>query len=266
MNSATARPLHAELPWFGLASPRTVLTKRGELLAGARLQGAPFECRAAADLDHVALRWTQALKSLAPGWRVCWHARKRRLDRLPERPASDPVAARAQAARQAWLLGKGLYSVEASVYWIWDPQLAPQPPRRAQGAGLRSLCERVGLWLAPDRTRRLLETQVAAATARFESAVAAFHGLVQDVTPLEALRSDALFRDLALSANGRQAACNGRLLGPHGLDRQLALSDLEAHRDHLRLDGERVETYAVVCRIDPLRSCGFDSDCTVANR
>ena len=246
MNPSTARPLHAELPWFGLASPRTILTKRGELLAGARLQGAPFECRAAADLDHVALRWTQALKSLAPGWRVRWHARKRRLDGLPERPASDPVAARAQTARQDWLLGKGLYSVEASVYWIWDPQLAPQPPRQSQGAGIRSLGARVGLWLAPDRTRRLLESQVAAATARFESAVAAFHGLVQDVTPLETLREDALFRDLALSANARPAALGGCSLGPHGWDRQLALSDLEAHRDHVRLDGERVETYALL--------------------
>ena len=37
MNPAIARPFHAELPWFGLASPRTVLTKRGQLLAGARL-------------------------------------------------------------------------------------------------------------------------------------------------------------------------------------------------------------------------------------
>ncbi len=246
MSRDGAYPLHAELPWFGFASKGAVLTKRGELLAGARLRGAPFECRAPDDLDSVALRWTLALKSLAPGWRIRWQARKRRLGTLPQRPSGDPLSARAQNDRNAALIGKGLYSIEASAYWAWDPRLSPQPPRKA-GAGLaRSLVSSAGLWLSPDRTRRLLAGQVAEACERFESAVAAFRGLVDDVTPLEPLLGEDLFHDLALSANSRNAADTARPLGPDGLDRQLALSDLEAHRDHLLVDAERVETYALL--------------------
>ena len=246
MSRGAARPLHTELPWFGLASERSVLTKRGELLAAARLQGAPFECRSAADLDRVALRWTQALKSLAPGWRLRWHARKRLLKSLPQRAPSDRLAAHGQAVRSAWLLGKGLYSLESSVYWLWDPKLAPQPARVRDRDPLRSLAAGVSLWLSPERTRRILETQLGAACERFESAVAAFRGLVNDVTPLEPLGGESLFLDLALAANSRRAAATASFLGSHGLDRQLALSDLEAHRDHLRVDGERIETYALL--------------------
>ncbi len=246
MSREGAFPLHAELPWFGYASEGAVLTKRGELLAGARLQGAPFECRAADDLDSVALRWTLALKSLAPGWRIRWHARKRRLAALPQRVAGDALSARAQNTRNAALIGKGLYSIEASVFWLWDPRLSPQPPREAGAGWARSLVAAAGLWLSPDRTRRLLAGQVADACERFESAVAAFRGLVDDVTPLEPLRCEDLFRDLALSANSRKAAETARSLGADGLDRQLALSDLEAYRDHLLVDDERVETYALL--------------------
>ena len=246
MSRIEVGPLHAELPWFGYASDGIVLTKRGELLAGARLRGAPFECRAPDDLDSVALRWTLALKSLVPGWRIRWQARKRRLAALPQRPAGDALLERAQNARNGALIGKGLYSIEASVYWVWDPRLSPQPPRKAGASWARSLIESAGLWLAPDRTRRLLAGQVAEACERFENAVAAFRGLVDDVTPLEPLLGGDLFHDLALSANSREAADTARSLGSDGLDRQLALSDLEAHRDHLLVGGERVETYALL--------------------
>ncbi len=80
MTKRTAAPLHRELPWLGFVDDGVVMTKRGELLAGARLAGAPFECRSAADLEYVSLRWTRALKSLAPGWRIRWQVCKRRLD------------------------------------------------------------------------------------------------------------------------------------------------------------------------------------------
>ena len=246
MNLHEAAPLHSQLPWLGFASERAVLTKSGGLLAAARLRGAPFECRAAADLDYAALRWTRALKSLGPGWRVRWHARKRRLAALPQRHPGDPLALRARDSRHAHLLGKGLYSIEAAVYWFWDPRLAPVPPAGGTTGRARALLSRAALWLSPQRTKTVLAEQVASACERFESAVAAFRGLVCDVTPLEPLGGEDLFRELAFCANSRRAAESGRPLSPHGLDRQLALSDLEAHRDHLRLDSERIETYVLL--------------------
>ena len=253
MKGREALPLHAQLPWFGFApladgaaGPRTILAKSGELLAGARLQGAPYEGRSAADLDFVAQRWTQALKSLEPGWRLRWQVRKRRLADLPRRTPADPVAARAETARRAHLLRRGLYEIETSVFWLWDPELAPAPPPGRVGGPLRGLLERGALWFSPERTRRLLSGQLAAAVARFESAVGAFQGLVADVTPLRSLEREELFRELAASVNATPAARAARPLGPGGLDRQLALSDLEAHRAHLLLDTERVETYALL--------------------
>ena len=239
-------PLHAQLPWLGFASDGVVLTKSGEMLAGARLRGVPFECRSPSDLAYAALRWTRALKSLAPGWRIRWQARKRRLTALPQRDPGDPLAARARDTRNAHLLGKGLYSIETSVYWLWDPRLAPIPPRDGRARQVRALLSRASLWLSQERTKSVLASQVAAACEQFESATAAFRGLVDDVTALDPLEGEDLFRDLAFCANSRQAALAGRSLSPHGLDRQLALSDLEAHRDHLLLDTERVETYALL--------------------
>ncbi len=246
MTKRTAAPLHRELPWLGFVDDGVVMTKRGELLAGARLTGASFECRAAADLDYVSLRWTRALKSLAPGWRIRWQVCKRRLDSLPQRTPSDPLAERARRVRRAHLLDKGLYSIETYVFWTWDPKLTPAPAAGAGTASAGTLLSRAALWLSPERTKQVLASHVDAARVRFESAVASFCGLVDDVTHLEPLQGEGLFRALALSANSRSAAFEARSVSPHGLDRQLALSDIEGYRDHLLLDAERVETYALL--------------------
>ena len=245
MKKSEAVPLHTQLPWTGFATETVVLTKAGSLLAGARLEGAPFECRAAADLDYASMRWVQALKSLEPGWRILWHARKRRLTELSQRDPGDALALRARDARQRHLLGKGLYTVETSVFWLWDPRLAPAPSG-GPGGRLRAHFDHAALWLSPRRTKQVLAGDLAAACERFESAVAAFRGLVQDVTPLAPLEGEGFFRELAFTCNSRQAAATGNCISPHGLDRQLALSDLEAHRDHLLVDSERVETYALI--------------------
>ncbi|MDE0125236.1 MAG: hypothetical protein OXN97_11730 [Bryobacterales bacterium] len=246
MSGGKALPLHAQLPWLGFAGESVVLTKGGGLLAGARLTGAPFECRSAADVDFAALRWTRALKTLQPGWRIRWQARKRRLADLPRRKPDDPLAARAQKARVDHLLGKGLFTVELSVYWWWDPGLSPVSAPGSSRSRLRGLAERASLWLSRERTRRVLSSQLEAACERFEGAVSSFRRLVSDVTPLEPLAGEDLYRDLAFAVNSRRAAEGGRTLSPHGLDRQLALSDLEAYRDHLLVDDERVECYALV--------------------
>ncbi len=247
MTANETSPLHVQLPWMGFATDEVILTKSGELLAGARLRGAPFECRPASDLEYVALRWTRALKSLEPGWRIRWHVRKRRLAALPQRDPVDPIAARAAGTRSEHLLAKGLYSIEASVYWLWNPGLPAAPSARSGGAGRgRALLERALRWLSQERTRVVLESHLVAACERFRGGVRTFSGLVSDVTPLQPLRGEALFRDLAFCVNSRQAALDGRPLAADGLDRQLALSDLEAYRDHLMVDTERVEMYALV--------------------
>ena len=246
MRREATQPLQVQLPWLGFACERVVLTKSGHLLAGARLQGAPFECRTASDLDLAALRWTRALKSLEPGWRIRWQVRKRRLPDLPRNDIRDPIAARARDTRNSHLLRKGLYSIEAAVYWSWDPALSPVPVSDARSRWFHGLAERASLWLSQDRTKHVLASQLASACERFESAVSAFCGLVADITPLEPLSGEDLVRDLAFSANSRQAALACRSVSPHGLDRQLSLSDLEAYRDHLLVDDERIETYALV--------------------
>ena len=239
-------PLHAQLPWLGLATERVILAKSGELVAGARLQGAPFECLSASDLEYTSLRWKRALKSLEPGWRIRWQVRKRRLSDLPQREPRDAVAARARDARKAHLLARGLYTIECSVYWLWDPRLSPAPPSPSRGGRARSMLARASQWLSQDRSRGVLASQLASACERFEGGIAAFSGLVDDITPLLPLEGADLVRDLAFSVNSRPAALESRLVGTDGLDRQLAISDIEAYRDHLLVDGERVETYALV--------------------
>ena len=246
MTKRTAAPLHRELPWLGFADDGVVMTKCGELLAGARLTGASFECRSAADLEYVSLRWTRALKSLVPGWRIRWLVCKRRLDSLPQRVPTDPLAESARRVRRDHLLDKGLYSIETYVFWTWDPKLAPAPAAGAGTVSAATLLSRAALWLSLERTKQVLASHVDAARVRFESAVASFCGLVNDVTALKALRGEDLFRALALSANSRSTASEARSVSPHGLDRQLALSDIEGYRDHLLLDAERVETYALL--------------------
>ena len=246
MSGSAPAPLHVQLPWMGFATERVVLAKSGELIAGARLQGAPFECLSAFDLEYTSLRWTRALKSLEPGWRIRWQVRKRRLADLPQRESNDSISTRALEARTAHLLARGLYSIDVTVYWLWDPRLSPAPPPTARGGRVRTLLARASRWLSQDRARAVLASQLAAACERFESGIKSFSGLVADITPLRMLEGEDLFRDLAFCVNSRMAALDSHSICADGLDRQLALSDIEAYRDHLLVDAERVETYALV--------------------
>ena len=246
MKRPEAAPLHSQLPWFSLARDRVVITKRGHLLAAASLAGAPFQCRSAQAVDRVAQLWTRALRSLPPDWRVRWQACKRRLESLPRRDAGDALQRRARNARNAHLLRRGLYEIDATVFWTWDPALPAQPPEGGRRSAPRRILERFALWLSQERTRRVLLSDLEAACDRFEATIAAFQGLVRDATPLVPLAAESLLRSLAMPSSSRRAALSAHFCGVHGLDRQLALSDVEAHRDYLLVDSERVETYSLI--------------------
>ena len=243
-----AGSLAAELPWWGWADERTCLTRRGELVTLARLTP-----RSTSGLSHdrvtaVAERWCRLLGQLDERTRLSLYALRRPLAWSPD--GARGVAGESARARAEFLsLRCGALEVYAA--WARDPRLTPAGSR---GGGWVA---RARSWLAGGNDRPVwIRNQIDAACDRLRQDVDALRAMVSDVTPLEILPSaeaTAVLADL-VNRPGTPAP------PPRGsaLHWRLALSEVEAERRHLRLDGEDALVYSLLeppseCRADQLR-------------
>ena len=131
---------------------------------------------------------------------------------------------------------------------------ARRVPVGARGGGWVA---RARSWLAGDRARPAwIRDQIREACERLRQDVDALRAMVSDVTPLEVLpaaEATAVLADLVNRPGTPPPPSRGS-----ALHWRLALSELEAERRHLRLDGEEALVYSLLeppseCRADQLR-------------
>ena len=240
-----AGALAEELPYWGfLPDDRTCLTRAGELLTIGRLTPHVVDGRTPEQLDTVLDRWARMLSTVEAGSRIGLYLARSPL--APESDASergDGVSAIARRRRQAFLSGR-VQDMSAHIVWCHNPGL--QQTRAGAGAGVWWL-EYGKAWVAHRRAPHesvYLYSQLAQAGERFRQAVDASRAMVDDLTPVRIL-------------DGREGArfLNGLINRPglgwdgatgSGMNWRLAVSELEAERRYLRLDGEPVILYSLL--------------------
>ena len=238
-----AGSLAEELPYWGwLDDGRTCLTRSGELIAAGRLLPAATDGRTPEQVDRVLGLWQRLLSGLGPGTRLQFH--------LLRRPAATVAAAGGEAAsgiaavsgrKRRAFLARRVQRLDAYVIWSHDPGLRPVARRTRRGPAAR---------LTRPWKRRAkgaptyLASEIEAAAGRFRATVEAGRSLVGEHTPVEMLGAVEASRLLSELINRPGMPWDGAT--GSGMNWRLALSELEAERSHLRLDGEPVILYSLL--------------------
>ena len=235
-----AGSLAEELPYWGwLDDGRTCLTRSGELVAAGRIRPAVVDGRTPGQIDRVLGLWQRLLSGLGSGTRLQFQM-LRRPGRVegPEKGGSD-IASVSAAKRRAFL-AKRVQRLDAYAVWSHDPGLRPV----AEGARRGPLSRLTG-WRKRSRSApAYLASEIEAAADRFRAMIDAGRSLVAEHTPvemLEAVEASRLLSDLANKPGTFWDGATGS-----GMNWRLALSELEAERSHLRLDGEPVILYSLL--------------------
>ena len=240
---AAAGALAEEIPYWGwLDDGRTCLSRSGQLLTLGRLAPAVVDGRTPGQLDRVSDRWQRALSNLDERTRLYFY-----LLRRPSRPeaAQEDAGTVVELSRQrrGAFLAERVSELDTYVAWSTDPQLKSAAAPH-NGSGWTSYARR---WLA--RRRRphesvYLQAAIEAAARRFRQTVDAGCALVEELTPIEILKPAESSRVLSELINRPGTPWDGST--GSGLNWRLAVSELEAERRHLRLDGEPVIVYSLL--------------------
>ena len=237
-----AGSLAEELPYWGwLKDGRTCLTRGGELLTLGRLQPVVVDGSKSEQLDRVVDRWQRALSNLDERTRLYFYLLRRpsRLEAAEE--DAGGVVSLSRHRRAAFLAGR-VSQMDTYVAWSTDPQL--RSAASPGGSGWTACARR--WWEKHKRPHEsvYLHAAIEAAARRFRQSVDATRALVADLTPIEILEPLESSRVLSELINRPGTPWEGSTGA--GLNWRLAISELEAERRHLRLDGEPVILYSLL--------------------
>ena len=239
---AAAGSLAEELPYWGwLDDGRSCLARSGELIAAGRLRPAAVDGRTPEQVDRVLGLWQRLLSGLSPGARLYFYLLRRpdAMAGAADENGSD-IAAVSKRKRRAFLEGR-VQRLDAYIVWSLGSGLRPVARSTRSGPFSR---------LARLRKRRrkgaptYLASEIEAAAGRFRAMVKASRSLVAEHTPVEMLRAVEASRLLSELINRPGTVWDGAT--GSGMNWRLALSELEAERSHLRLDGEPVILYSLL--------------------
>ena len=234
-----AGSLAEELPYWGwLEDHPFCLTRGGELLAVAELSQAVVDGRTPQQMDEVLGRWLRLLSSLDPDTRLYFYL-LRRPGRLPAIDGLHGLAAISQEKRRRFLEGR-VQELRAYVVWSHDPKLKSNA-RTGNTGVLAAAQDWIKTRMKPDECAFLLR-HVNDAAVRFRQLVDASAALASDVTPLRILPAAEATAVLSELVNRPGQPWHGDHI-PSALNWRLALSELEAERRFLRLDGQPLILY-----------------------
>ena len=238
-----AGSLAEELPYWGwLDDGHTCLACSGELIAAGRITPAVTDGRTPEQVDRVLGLWQRLLSGLGPGARLFFYMLRRpvSVEREAE-PNGSNIAAVSGRNRQAFL-ARRVQALDAYVVWCQNPGLRPVADASREGpfTKLTGLLKRRRSKTAPT----YLASEIEAAARRFRAMIDAGRSLVAEHTPVELLGARDGSRLLSELVNRPGMMWDGAT--GSGMNWRLALSELEAERGHLRLDGEPVILYSML--------------------
>ena len=242
-----AGALAEELPYWGwLKDDRSCLTRAGELVSMARVSPCVLDGQTSGQLDRVIDRWQRMLSGLDARTRFYFYLLRRPIH-FPEVP--DPGKGRArvvelgQRKRRAFLAER-VQDVSVYVSWTHDPGLSTVASERSGGPWWIAYAKN---WMARRANAHesvYLNASIEAATAGFRQTVDASRALVDDLTPVRLLKAHEASRILSELTNRPGTPWDGAT--GSGMNWRLAVSELEAERRCLRLDGEPVVLYSLL--------------------
>ena len=239
-----AGALADELPYWGwLEDNRTCLTRAGELVSMAELSPSVLDGQTPKQLDRVVDRWQRMLSSADARTRLYFYLFRRASRFTDDEPDATGVAAVGRRKRRAFLAER-VQEINCYLAWCHDPGLATVAGERTGGPWWIAYARN---WMERQRNKNesvYLYSNIQEAAASFRQLVEASRAMVHDLTPLRLLQAPEASRVLNELINRPGIGWDGAT--GSGMNWRLAVSELEAERQHLRLDGEPVILYSLL--------------------
>ena len=241
-----AGSLAEELPYWGwLDDERTCLTRAGELMSLARVSPCVLDGQTPEQLDRVIDRWQRMLSGLDARTRFYFYLLRRPIHfpEVADGGGVSNVVTLGQRKRRAFLTER-VQDVSAYIAWTHDPGLSTVAAGRTGGPRWMAAAKN---WMARRKNAQrsvYLHSSIEAAAAGFRQTVDASRALVDDLTPLRLLQAHEASVILSELTNRPGTPWDGAT--GSGMNWRLAVSELEAERRNLRLDGEPVVLYSLL--------------------
>jgi type IV secretion system protein VirB4 len=242
--------LNSQINLYGFWNEQAFLTKTGDLGVVLRVRGVDYESLDRAAQEYAVKRLEAALKTFGVGFHVYQYLFKTNRPDIPFQGYEDPVIQAAVNQRKEFFRKKRnrLYDIEIFYAIVIEGTRSKtgvmaalsRLPRDPRG-GLQELKTQ----FSNDKLKVLLREQIDGDLLKLEQRVHNFVRQLSDFVQIDILPQKECFRFLRRLLNYDDWRVDGRPRGTQFLDYQVANSDVEAERDHLRVGDHYVRVLTI---------------------
>ena len=230
-----AAPVNELLAPVAFPTPTTTLTKQHDVFSVMRIGGVDPECLDAEEIEHLAMRFESALRTLGPEFRVYQYAMKRNMVSLPDRDDKHPIAKR----RAAYLAGQAARFYSIDLYLVI---LRVHQPQDTRGMAEKLLAG----FSVKSTILRVSRTQLQADLHALDMAVNSVLTQLTDLARPELLDQHSTLEFLKRLVN--YTPWKSQVHGDVGCDRvdqQMAVSGFETWKNHIEQDDQFVKVLSL---------------------
>src|SRR5579872_3292557 len=242
--------LNSQINLYGFWNEQAFLTKSGDLGIVLRVRGVDYESLDQTAQEYAVKRLEAALKTFGIGFHIYQYLFKTNRPDIPFREYEDPVIQAAVDQRKKFFREKldRLFHIEIFYAIVIEgtrsktgvtaaiSRLAHDPK-----GGLQELKTQ----FSNDRLKVLLREQIEGDLLKLEQRVHSFVRQLSDFVQIDILSQNECFRFLRCLLNYDDWRIDGHPNGTQFLDYQVANSDIEAERDHLRVGDHYVRVLTI---------------------
>jgi type IV secretion/conjugal transfer VirB4 family ATPase len=235
-----AASLNDNLNLYGFWNETTFLTKSGDLGTVLRVRGVDYESLDSGEQEYAVKRLEAALKAFGPGFRVYQCLFKSNRPEIPFRKYDDPIVEAAIDQRRQFFEAKRdhLYQVEIFYCIVLEGARSKTGLGAALARLFRDPAGAVGELRAQftnGSMKTLLRSQIEHDLTQLEQRVQAFSRQLADFMQIEVQDQQGQLHFLRRLLNYDDWRIAGKPQSTQFLDYQVANSNIEAERDHLRV-------------------------------
>jgi type IV secretion/conjugal transfer VirB4 family ATPase len=239
--------LNAHVNLFGFLDENAFLTKTGDVGVVLEVSGVDYECLDDDTIDALTKRLESALRVFDENYRVYQYVFKRNQAAIPHKLCGNPVVDAAVRNRVSYLADKAdrLYSLSLHFVVLLEgspsaetlASLAAESPKHP-----KSVLADLRAWFSTNAQVVRLDRDFSRGHAALSQKIRSFVVQVSDFVAVRALPKQEAFRVLKRTLNfALEKIEHPRLLHDTFLDCSLCESELECHRDHLRIGDDYVK-------------------------
>jgi N-terminal domain of anti-restriction factor ArdC len=242
--------LNSQINLYGFWNEQAFLTKSGDLGIILRVRGVDYESLDQTAQEYAVKRLEAALKTFGVGFHVYQYLFKTNRPEIPFQQYQDPIVQTAVDQRKEFFREKLDCLFDIDIFYA----IVIEGTRSKTGiaAALSRLpydpkggLQELKTQFLNDRLKILLREQIEGDLFKLEQRVGSFVRQLSDFVQLDILSQRACFRFLRRLLNYDAWRIEGHPKSTQFLDYQVANSDIEADRDHLRVGDHYVRVLTI---------------------